>query len=152
VLWCWAGLWIASHSRLCINGPSEPGHLTDVCVCQWVKCYFIQSLQLQLYAGKYFHQNMGLTILFAADACVPASCTIIGTQQSLYNIVHRSKKYTLRQNKSAATLFIYVWSNKHTIKCSHKFWNHNLQKQCHRLHQGNRQSHGESPFCVLEMR
>ena len=25
------------HSRLCINGPSEPGRLRDVCVCQWVK-------------------------------------------------------------------------------------------------------------------
>jgi len=37
VLWCWVGLWSASHSRLCINGPSEPGRLTDVCVCQWVK-------------------------------------------------------------------------------------------------------------------
>ena len=37
MLWCWIGLWIASHSRLCINGPSEPGRLTDVCVCQWVK-------------------------------------------------------------------------------------------------------------------
>jgi len=36
VLWCWAGLWIASHSRLHINGPSEPGRLRDVCVCQWV--------------------------------------------------------------------------------------------------------------------
>jgi len=37
MLWCWVGLWIASHSRLCINGPSEPGRLRDVCVCQWVK-------------------------------------------------------------------------------------------------------------------
>jgi len=37
VLWCWVGLWIASHSRLFINGPSEPSRLTDVCVCQWVK-------------------------------------------------------------------------------------------------------------------
>jgi len=37
LLWCWVGLWIASHSRLCINGPSKPGRLRDVCVCQWVK-------------------------------------------------------------------------------------------------------------------
>ena len=37
VLWCWVGLWIASHSRLCINGASESGRLRDVCVCQWVK-------------------------------------------------------------------------------------------------------------------
>ena len=36
VLWCWVGLWIASHSRLYINGPSESGRLRDVCVCQWV--------------------------------------------------------------------------------------------------------------------
>jgi len=37
VLWCRVGLWIPSHSRLCINGPSEPGRLTCGCVCQWVK-------------------------------------------------------------------------------------------------------------------
>jgi len=37
VLWCWVGLWIPSHSRLCINGPSEPGCLTGGCVRQWVK-------------------------------------------------------------------------------------------------------------------
>ena len=37
MLWCWVGLWIPSHSRLCINGPSEPGCLTGGCVCQWVK-------------------------------------------------------------------------------------------------------------------
>ena len=37
VLWCWVVLWIASHSWLYINGPSEPGRLKDVCVCQWVK-------------------------------------------------------------------------------------------------------------------
>jgi len=36
VLWCWVGLWIPSHSWLCINGPSEPGRLTGGCVCQWV--------------------------------------------------------------------------------------------------------------------
>ena len=36
MLWCWVVLWIASHSRLCINGPSEPGRLRDVCVCLWV--------------------------------------------------------------------------------------------------------------------
>jgi len=40
VLWCWVGLWIASHSQLCINGRSEPGRLTDVCVCQWVKVFW----------------------------------------------------------------------------------------------------------------
>jgi hypothetical protein len=68
----------------------------------------IQRLQLQFYAGKYFDQNMGLTVLFAADVCVPASCTIISTQQSLQKIVHRSKKHTLKQNKSAALLFIYL--------------------------------------------
>ena len=39
MLWCWVGLWIASHSRLCINGASESGRLRDVCVCQWVKAY-----------------------------------------------------------------------------------------------------------------
>ena len=41
VLWCWVGLWIASHSRLGINGPSEPGRLRDVCVCQWFKSFLI---------------------------------------------------------------------------------------------------------------
>jgi len=45
VLWCWIGLWIAPHSRLCINGPSEPGRLRDVCVCQWVKLWFRPLLQ-----------------------------------------------------------------------------------------------------------
>jgi hypothetical protein len=28
---------IDGSDRLCINGPSEPGRLTDGCVCQWVK-------------------------------------------------------------------------------------------------------------------
>jgi len=36
VLWCWVGLWIPSHSRLYINGPSDPGRPTGGCVCQWV--------------------------------------------------------------------------------------------------------------------
>jgi len=99
-----------------------------------------------------FSSKHGFTVLFAADVCVLASCTIISTQKSLQKIVHRSKKHTLKQNKTAALLFIYLWSNKHTIKCSHKFWNHNLQKQCHHLHQGNLQSLDESPFCAPEMR
>jgi len=43
VLWCSVGLWIASHSRLCINGPSEPGRLRHICVCQWVKQTFIKG-------------------------------------------------------------------------------------------------------------
>jgi len=40
VPWCWVGLWIPSHSRLCINGPSEPSRLTSGCVCQWVNLYW----------------------------------------------------------------------------------------------------------------
>ena len=36
MLWCWVGLWIPSHSRLYINGPSDPGRPTGGCVCQWV--------------------------------------------------------------------------------------------------------------------
>jgi len=44
VLLCWVGLWIPSHSRLCINGPSEPGRHTGGCVCQWVKHLFSKEI------------------------------------------------------------------------------------------------------------
>ena len=59
VLWCWVGLWIASHSWLCINGPSEPGRLTDVCVCQWVKelniltLAFLYIFEVNCFIRKY---------------------------------------------------------------------------------------------------
>jgi len=43
VLWCWVGLWIASHSWLCINGPTEPGRLRNVCVCQRVNCNWVDT-------------------------------------------------------------------------------------------------------------
>ena len=46
MLWCWVGLWIPSHSRLCINGASEPGRLTGGCVCQWVNCCLQQILNI----------------------------------------------------------------------------------------------------------
>ena len=44
VLWCWVGLWIVSHSWLCINGPSEPCCLRDVCVCRWVNHLFFYPI------------------------------------------------------------------------------------------------------------
>ena len=44
VLWCWVGLWIASHSQLCINRPSEPGRLTGGCVCQWVNTWKVHEI------------------------------------------------------------------------------------------------------------
>ena len=28
-------------SRIRVNGPSKPGRLRDVCVCQWAKCHFL---------------------------------------------------------------------------------------------------------------
>ena len=65
MLWCWIGLWIASHSRLYVNGPSEPGRLRDVCVCQWVKdnnSNWQKSLHIQSWAVLCPHSHWTTSI------------------------------------------------------------------------------------------
>jgi len=35
---------VCDISSLRVNGPSEPGRLRDVCVCQWVNRQFISRM------------------------------------------------------------------------------------------------------------
>jgi len=40
-LYIYIYIYVCGISSLRVNGPSEPGRLRDVCVCQWVKAYRI---------------------------------------------------------------------------------------------------------------
>jgi len=52
VLWRWDGLWIASHSRLCINGANESGRLRDACSGRWGVLFESINCEICVGSGK----------------------------------------------------------------------------------------------------
>jgi len=51
-------IYIYDISSLRVNGPSEPGRLRDVCVCQWVNQCFVKhsDMLFNLEVAKEIHE------------------------------------------------------------------------------------------------
>ena len=110
MLWCWVGLWIPSHSRLCINGPSEPGHLTGGCVCQWVKIHLHITLSSTSPSCKLTFSRSFLNIIASTWSQTNITHILPSQQKTIFHI----------HTKQLPMLFFFTYLSSATYTCN---WN-----------------------------